>query len=385
VVLLNLIDTNKPINSLSRMYMGTARPTVGQMSRQTSRKDIPCLAHSRGYDGTNRAGYSRDIRRFMGKMVHLRSCNKAVADDTQEHEGKMTSVYGFVKKPAKGGVIVEIDGSDGVEECFLPWQEAPISINKKVKKHETMKELMPLGLQREFVVCDRESGESGGDATESTSIVLSAKGIDEEILWKRIEQIYDHCSYEKENFSVVVNGVNKGGLTAFIAGYPVFVPISQLKKQEDGSPWDVQTMQSSYMKKRIRIAMLEVNAEDRRVVCSELKAVENDLIRQLEVGQVIQGRIRKTEKFGVFVGIQGTRMSALLHVSNISKQHVDHPEDVFESGETIHAMIIGMNEDYSNISLSTAVLEEVEGDMLRDKKHVYSNATNMAETFMKNL
>jgi small subunit ribosomal protein S1 len=297
----------------------------------------------------------------------------------------MTSVYGFVKKPAKGGVIVEIDGSDGVEECFLPWQEAPISINKKVKKHETMKELMPLGLQREFVVCDRESGESGGDATESASIVLSAKGIDKEIMWKRIEQIYDHCSYEKENFSVVVNGVNKGGLTAFIAGYPVFVPISQLKKQEDGSPWDVQTMQSSYMKKRIRIAMLEVNAEDRRVVCSELKAVENDLIRQLEVGQVIQGRIRKTEKFGVFVGIQGTRMSALLHVSNISKQHVDHPEDVFESGETIHAMIIGMNEDYSNISLSTAVLEEVEGDMLRDKKHVYSNATNMAETFMKNL
>jgi small subunit ribosomal protein S1 len=186
---------------------------------------------------------------------------------------------------------------------------------------------------------------------------------------------------EKENFSVVVNGVNKGGLTAFVAGYPVFVPISQLKRRDDGKMWDVPALQTAYMKKRIRITILEVNPEQRRVVCSEVKALENDIIRQLAVGHVIQGKIRKIEKFGAFVGIEGTRASALLHISNISGEHVDHPADILSQGEYIKAVIIGMNEDYTNISLSTSVLEKERGDMVNDKELVFSTADEMASSF----
>lgn len=189
------------------------------------------------------------------------------------------------------------------------------------------------------------------------------------------------CLQEKENFSVVVNGVNKGGLTAYVAGYPVFVPISQLKRRDDGKMWDVPALQTAYMKKRIRITILEVNPEQRRVVCSEVKALENDIIRQLEVGHVIQGKIRKIEKFGAFVGIEGTRASALLHISNISKEHVDHPADILSQGEYIKAIIIGMNEDYTNISLSTSVLEKEKGDMVNDKELVFSTADEMASSF----
>jgi len=289
------------------------------------------------------------------------------------------SLHGFVKRTAKGGVIVEVEDSGNDVEAFLPWQEAPISINKKVKKHETMKELMPLGLQREFLVSE---GGEGSEQDSECSLVVSAKDVDTNLMWKRVEQIFNNCTYEKENLSVIVNGVNKGGLTAFIAGYPVFVPISQLLRRADGEMWDAQSLQEHYMKKRISIAMLEIGREDRRVVCSEIKAVENDALRGLRVGQVIQGRVRKIERFGVFVGIQGTKMSALLHVSNISGRHVDHPEDVLDHGETVTAMIIGMDEDYSNISLSTAVLEEERGAMMEDKKSVYDGAEEMAAKVM---
>lgn len=75
---------------------------------------------------------------------------------------------------------------------FLPWQEAPISINKKVKKHETMKELMPLGLQREFTVYEDgayAAAEVDGD------VVVSAKTIDQDMMWRRMEQINEHCTY----------------------------------------------------------------------------------------------------------------------------------------------------------------------------------------------
>lgn len=325
--------------------------------------------------GGLRYGLGRGHRELKGVVL------SSSVDEAASVEGANIA-YGYMKKATKGGVIVEMFGQAEAVEGFLPWQEAPLSINKKVKKHETMKELMPLGLTREFSICEG-NGEGMGEDGDHHDVVLSARDIDKEMLWKRMEQIYRQCTYEKENFSVVINGANKGGLTAYVAGYPVFIPISQLQRRDDGKMWDVQSLQSSYMKKRIRIALLEINADDRRVVCSELRAIENDLIRKLEVGHVVQGRIRKVENFGVFVGIQGTRMSALLHVSNISRQHVNHPEDVLAQGDQISAMIIGMNEDYSNISLSTAVLEVADGDMLQDKKTVYSNATEMAAKYME--
>lgn len=131
---------------------------------------------------------------------------------------------------------------------------------------------------------------------------------------------------EKETFSVVVKGVNKGGLTAVLAGYPIFIPISQLIKREDGEMWDMKSLQEHYLRKRIKIALFEIDSKQRRVVCSELKAVENDIIRKLEVGHVITGKVRKIEAFGAFVGIEGTRVSALLHISNISNRHVTMAE-----------------------------------------------------------
>jgi transcriptional accessory protein Tex/SPT6 len=45
----------------------------------------------------------------------------------------------------------------------------------------------------------------------------------------------------------------------------------------------------------------------------------------LQVGALVEGVVRRIEPFGVFVGIKGTRISGLLHVSNISRLHVDNP------------------------------------------------------------
>ena len=227
---------------------------------------------------------------------------------------------------------------------------------------------MPLGLSRAFVLCEDEGATQS--SMEHDNVVVSARMMDADLLWQRMEQIFELCTYvgccyfccvnagfvvhvdqngtcctttlmfitlklcvcvcvceqEKENFSVVVNGVNKGGLTAYIAGYPVFVPISQLKRRDDGEKWDIQTLQAEYLRKRVDIALFEIDQEQKRIVCSELKAVENNVLRQLEVGQVVTGRVRKLERFGAFVGLEGARVSGLIHISNISNTHIDGPE-----------------------------------------------------------
>lgn len=59
--------------------------------------------------------------------------------DSYDEENEIVVSYGYLKAQARGGAIVALEGSEVASEGFLPWQEAPLSLNKKVKKHETMK------------------------------------------------------------------------------------------------------------------------------------------------------------------------------------------------------------------------------------------------------
>jgi hypothetical protein len=121
--------------------------------------------------------------------------------DSYDEENEIVVSYGYLKAQARGGAIVALEGSEVASEGFLPWQEAPLSLNKKVKKHETMKELMPLGLSREFII------QKGGNVLEGEhDVVVSARMMDSDLLWSRMEQIFDNCTYVRMYIIQVVEG-----------------------------------------------------------------------------------------------------------------------------------------------------------------------------------
>ena len=120
-----------------------------------------------------------------------------------------------------------------------------------------------------------------------------------------------------------------------------------------------------------------------------------------QVGALISGTVRRIEPFGVFIGISGTRVSGLLHISNISRCHVGDPtvskcmekhaktasdsqrdfltynlatQTVFKVGEEVWGLVMAMDDNFSNISLSTAELEPEEGDIMSDKAAVWAQA-----------
>jgi hypothetical protein len=74
----------------------------------------------------------------------------------------------------------------------------------------------------------------------------------------------------------------------------------------------------------------------------------------LQVGSLVTGTVRRIEPFGVFVGINNTRISGLLHISNVSRRHIDTVDGMFEIGEEVKCLIMGMEPGYTNISLSIA-------------------------------
>jgi len=76
------------------------------------------------------------------------------------------------------------------------------------------------------------------------------------------------------------------------------------------------------------------------------------------VGKVIEGKVARMTDFGAFVEL-APGVDALLHVSQISRTHVDKPSDVLSVGQEITAKIVDLNENEKKISLSMKVLEPV--------------------------
>ena len=76
-------------------------------------------------------------------------------------------------------------------------------------------------------------------------------------------------------------------------------------------------------------------------------------------GNVVKGRVARMTDFGAFVELE-PGVDALLHVSQISRNHVDKPSDVLSIGQEIEAQVVDFNEEDKKISLSMKVLENRE-------------------------
>ena len=77
------------------------------------------------------------------------------------------------------------------------------------------------------------------------------------------------------------------------------------------------------------------------------------------VGTVITGKVARMTDFGAFVEL-APGVDALLHVSQISRAHVDKPSDVLSVGQEITAQVVDLNEAEKKISLSMKALEQPE-------------------------
>ena len=80
---------------------------------------------------------------------------------------------------------------------------------------------------------------------------------------------------------------------------------------------------------------------------------------QIEQGSVVKGKVTGLTDFGAFVELE-PGVDALLHVSQISQEHVDKPSDVLSVGQVITAKVVDFNGEEKKISLSMKALEKPE-------------------------
>ena len=156
--------------------------------------------------------------------------------------------------------------------------------------------------------------------------------------------------------------VVKGGLNVEVDGARIFVPASLVS---DSSERDV----NKYQGQDIQFVITEFNPAKRRIIgdrkqiMSAMKKEQHDkLFSELQEGDIRTGVVKNLTDFGAFIELD-KGIDALLHVSQISKDHVNKPSDVLEPGQEIEARVVDLDVDNHKISLSIkALLPEDEQD-----------------------
>ncbi len=241
------------------------------------------------------------------------------------------------------GRVVKIDSDEVLldigfkSEGVIPSRE--LSIRNDVDPHE----IVSLDDELEALVLQKEDKDG--------RLILSKKRAQYEWAWGAIEEIK-----EKEG---VVKGpvieVVKGGLILDI-GLRGFLPASlvDLRRVRDLQP---------YVGREIECKIIELDKTRNNVVLSRRAYLEetqreqrDEFLANLKPGEVREGVVSSVVNFGAFVDLGG--MDGLVHVSELSWKHVDHPSSVVQVGDEVTVQVLDVDLSRERISLSLKATQQ---------------------------
>jgi small subunit ribosomal protein S1 len=243
-------------------------------------------------------------------------------------------VKGKVVRIDKDEVLVDIGYK---AEGVIPSNE--LSIRKSVDPHEEVE----LGEEIDALVLTKEDSEG--------RLILSKKRARFEKAWRKIEVAAD--SGEPVEGSVIE--VVKGGLILDL-GVRGFLPASLV---------DIRRVHNldEFMGQTLECKVIELNRSRNNVVLSrravleeERKEVREQILGRLEPGQVVEGKISNIVDFGAFVDLEG--IDGLIHISELSWSHVNHPSEVVSIGDTVRIKVLDIDRDRQRISLGLKQTQE---------------------------
>jgi small subunit ribosomal protein S1 len=240
--------------------------------------------------------------------------------------------------------------------AFIPIQE--MSINRV----DDPVEVLQANETREFFILT--------DENEDGQLTLSIRRIEYMRAWERVRQLQAEDATVRSN----VFATNRGGALVRIEGLRGFIPGSHISTRE---------AKEDLVGQELPLKFLEVDEDRNRLVLSHRRALVERKMHGLEVGQVVTGTVRGIKPYGAFIDIGG--VSGLLHISEISHDHIDTPHSVFNVNDELKVMIIDLDADRGRISLSTKQLEPEPGDMLKNRQLVFEKAEEMAEKYRQKM
>jgi small subunit ribosomal protein S1 len=243
-------------------------------------------------------------------------------------------VKGRVVRIDKDEVLVDIGyKSEGV----IPSHE--LSIRKSVNPADEVEQ----GEEVDALVLTKEDSEG--------RLVLSKKRARFEKAWRRIETAAESGEPVEGNVIEVV----KGGLILDL-GVRGFLPASlvDIRRVHNLEEFTGQTLECKVIE--LNRSRNNVVLSRRAVLEEERKEVREQILGRLEAGQVVEGKISNIVDFGAFVDLDG--IDGLIHISELSWSHVNHPSEVVAIGDTVRIKVLDIDRDRQRISLGLKQTQE---------------------------
>ncbi|WP_130013857.1 30S ribosomal protein S1 [Serinicoccus sediminis] len=278
-----------------------------------------------------------------------KATSQIAVNDIGSEEELLAAIDATIKNFNDGdiveGVIVKVDRDEVLLDIGYKTEGVIPSRELAIKHDVDPSEVVTVGDEVEALVLQKEDKEG--------RLILSKKRAQYERAWGSIERI-------KEEDGVVtgtVIEVVKGGLILDI-GLRGFLPASlvEMRRVRDLQP---------YVGKQIEAKIIELDKNRNNVVLSRRawleqtqSEVRTTFLKELAKGQVRSGVVSSIVNFGAFVDLGGG-VDGLVHVSELSWKHIDHPGEVVEVGDEVTVEVLDVDMDRERVSLSLkATLED---------------------------
>ena len=268
-------------------------------------------------------------------------------DDLGSPEAFLAAVDATIKYFNDGdivtGTVVKVDRDEVLLDIGYKTEGVIPSKELSIKHDVNPFDVVSVGDEIEALVQQKEDKEG--------RLILSKKRAQYERAWGTIEKV-------KEEDGVVtgtVIEVVKGGLILDI-GLRGFLPASlvEMRRVRDLQP---------YVGKEIEAKIIELDKNRNNVVLSRRawleqtqSEVRSTFLQTLQKGQVREGAVSSIVNFGAFVDLGG--VDGLVHVSELSWKHIDHPSEVVQVGDEVTVEVLDVDMDRERVSLSLKATQE---------------------------
>ena len=194
--------------------------------------------------------------------------------------------------------------------------------------------------------------------TEESPALLSLDRGREEAGWRSLE----HHMEAGTVLEAKIVGANRGGALVHVQGVQGFVPLSHLVLEGRGGS-EEESPVAHRIGEDVSLKVLELDRRRKRVILSERGALQerrqqqkDQLLQELQEGEVRMGKVSGIAPFGAFVDLGGA--DGLIHISELSWGSVRSPEEVVHVGDEIQVQVLKVDLDQRRIALSLRRLME---------------------------
>jgi len=354
----------------SYMLPASSRPVDAAALRSAS---AVCVATAEGNPFTiaNPGVMSRDERlrsRYSGFAFEPEGgwADDVAADDPftyDELASSMSEMTSYTRGDTTTGEVIGFEPNGAMVDIGVKSSAYCTLQEMALVKPDKPENCLEIGESYEFVIVSRED--------ENGQLMLSRRRILFGQAWDKVAQLYaDDAIVEGE-----VAAVNRGGAMMVVEGLRAFLPGSHFLAG--------QTPTEDFIGEKLQVKFLDVDKDTTRLVVSHRKAVVDSQIHDLSVGSVLKGVVTAVKPYGAFVDVGG--MSGLLHISQISCDHISSVEAVIPVGSTIKCMVISQDKGKGRVALSTKTLEQEPGDMIKNQAKVFENAEDTANKYQERI